>query len=63
MIYKEEIIKRDGEVGRERQQMHGEIMTQDQRAKAAVTWAMVGGVKSGNTDTWLVDKTRERIMW
>ena len=30
--------------------MHGEIMIQDQRAKAAVTWAMVGKVKSGFID-------------
>ena len=33
-----------------------EIMTQDQRAKTAVTWAMVGRVKGGFIDTWLVDK-------
>ena len=46
------------EVGRERQQLHGEIMIQDQRAKAAVTWAMVEGVKSGFLDTWLVDKNK-----
>ena len=32
-------------VGMERQQMHGEIMIQDQRAKVAVTWTMVGGGK------------------
>ena len=30
-------MKREGEVGRAWQQMHGEIMIQDQRAKAAVT--------------------------
>ena len=36
--------------------MHGEIMVQDQRAKAAVTWAMVERIKSGFIDTWLVDK-------
>ena len=30
-------------------------MIQVQRAKAAVTWAMVGRVKSGFIDTWLVD--------
>ena len=38
--------------------MHGEIMIQDQRAKAAVTWTMVEGVKSGFIDTWLVDKNK-----
>ena len=38
------MIKREGEVGRERQQMHGEIMKHDQRTKAAVTWAMVARV-------------------
>ena len=35
--------------------MHEENMIQHQRAKAAVTWAMVGGVKSGFIETWLVD--------
>ena len=39
--------------------MHGEIMIQDQRAKAAVTWAMVGRVTSGFTDTWLLNKAKE----
>ena len=34
-------------------------MIQEQRAKAAVTWAMVGRVKSGFKDTWLVDKNKE----
>ena len=38
---REENKKKESEVGRERQQMHGEIMIQDQRAKVAVTWAMV----------------------
>ena len=38
--------------------MHGEIMNQDQRAKAAVTWAMVGRVTSGFTDTWLLNKAK-----
>ena len=38
--------------------MHREIMIQDQRAKAVVTWAMVGRVKSGFNDTWLVDKNK-----
>ena len=38
--------------------MHGEIMIQDQRAKAALIWAMVGGVKSDFIDRWLVDKNK-----
>ena len=38
--------------------MHGEIMIQDQRAKAAVIWAMVGRVKSGFIDMWLLDKNK-----
>ena len=38
--------------------MHREIMIQDQRAKAVVTRAMVGRVKSGFIDTWLVDKIK-----
>ena len=50
--------KKTGEVGREWQQMHEEIMIQDQKAKAAATWAMVGRIKSGFIDTWLVDKTK-----
>ena len=37
LIYREKIKKRKGKVGRERQQMRGEIMIQDLRAKAAVT--------------------------
>ena len=44
---REKIYKREGVGGREQQQMHGEIMIQDQRAKTAVTWAIVGRVKSG----------------
>ena len=32
--------------------MHGEIMIQDQRAKAVVTRAMVGKVKSGFIDVF-----------
>ena len=56
MANREKIVKRDGEEGREWQPMQGEIMIQDQRAKAAVTWAMVRRVKSGFMDTWLVDK-------
>ena len=44
--------------GRERQQMHGEIIIQDQRAKAAITLAMVGRVKSGFMDISLVDKNK-----
>ena len=43
---------------RERQQIHGDIMIQDQRAKAAVTWAMVGRVKSDFIDTCEVDKNK-----
>ena len=35
-----------------------EIVIQNQRAKVAVTWAMVGRVKSGFIDTWLVDKNK-----
>ena len=39
--------------------MHWEIMIQDQRAKGAVTWAMVGGrVNSGFIDMWLLDKNK-----
>ena len=38
--------------------MHGEIMIQDQRAKATVTWAMVGRVKSSFIDMWLVNKNK-----
>ena len=38
--------------------MHVEIMIQDQRAKEALTWAMVGRVKSGFIDTWLVEKNK-----
>ena len=45
-IDREKMIKREGKEGREQQQMHREIMIQDQRAKAAVIWAMVGRVKS-----------------
>ena len=39
------------EGGREWQSMHGKIMIQDQRAKAAVIWVMVGRVKSGYIQT------------
>ena len=59
-IYRKRIIKR-GKVGRERQQMHEEITIQDQRAKVAVTLAMVGRVKSGFIDSWFVDKNIEGI--
>ena len=39
--------------------MYGDIiMPQDQRANAAMTWAMVGRVKSGFIDMWLVDKNK-----
>ena len=41
--------------------MHGEIMIQDQRAKVAVTWAMVGSVKSDFLDIWLIDKNKGNI--
>ena len=34
------------------------IMIQDQRAKEALIWAMVGGVKNGFIDRWLVDKNK-----
>ena len=45
-------------MGRELQQMHEEIMIQDQRTKGVKTWAMVGTVKSSFIDIWLVDKNR-----
>ena len=45
-------------MGREWQQMHEEIMMQDQIAKVVVTWTKVGRVKSGFIDTWLVDKNK-----
>ena len=38
--------------------MHGEIMIQNQRAKVAVTSAMVGWVKGGFIDMSLVDKNK-----
>ena len=63
LIYREKLIKREGEVGRERQQMHEEIMIQDQRAKAAVTWPIMGRVKSGFTIMTMLIKTKEIIMW
>ena len=44
-MYREKVIKREGKVSREHQQTHGEIMIPDQRAKVAVTWAIVGRVK------------------
>ena len=53
---REMIVKGEGEGGRERQPMHGEIVIQEQRAKAAVTWAMVGSVQSGFIEKWLVAK-------
>ena len=53
-----EIIKREEEGDWEWQSVHGEIMIQDQRAKADITWAMVGMVKSGSMDMWLVDKNK-----
>ena len=58
LINRERIIKREEEVGRE---WHEEIMIQDQRAKAAVTWAMVGSVKSDFLDIWLIDKNKGNI--
>ena len=60
---REKITKTEEEGGREWQPMHGEIMIQDQRAKAAITWAMMGRVKHGFIlmDGWLVNKTREII--
>ena len=45
-------------MGRTWQQMHGEIMIQDQRAKVAVTWAMDERVKSGFIDMWFVDENK-----
>ena len=59
---REKIIKRQ-EGGRQRHPNHEEIMIQDQRAKAAATWAMVRRVKNGFIDTWLVVETREIITW
>ena len=49
LIYRKKVIQREGQVGRER---HEEIMMQDQRAQAAVTWAMAmeGRVQSGFFD-------------
>ena len=38
--------------------MRGKIMKQDQRAKAAVTWAMVGRIKSRFIGTKLVVKNK-----
>ena len=38
--------------------MHGEIIIQDQRAKAVVTLTMVRRVKSGFIDMCLVDKNK-----
>ena len=58
LICREKIIKREKEVGRERQQMHGEIMIQNHRAKVAITWAIVEKIKSGFIDMWLVDKNK-----
>ena len=52
--------KKRGKGGSEQQPMHGKIMIQYQRANAAVTWTMVGKMKSGFIDTWLVDKNKGR---
>ena len=42
--------------------MHGEIMIQDQRAKAAVTWAMVGTRVA--LYRHVVDKNKgDNVMW
>ena len=49
-VCKEKIIKKKGEGDRERQPLNGVIMIQDHRAKAAVTWAMLGRVRSGFID-------------
>ena len=43
--------KKRGGSGHRAAAMNGEIMIQDQGAKAAVTWAMVERVKSCFTDT------------
>ena len=44
--------------------MHWENMIQDQRAKAAVTWALSRKGKDGSIDMQLVDKkAREISMW
>ena len=53
---REKIIKREGKGCRECQQAHGKIMIQYQRAKGAVTLAVVARV--GFIDTWLVDKNK-----
>ena len=58
MTCKEKIIKREGEGGRERQPIHGEIMIREQKAKEAVTLAVAGRVKSGFIDMWLVNKNK-----
>ena len=52
--------KKRGEGGREWQHMHREIMIQDQRAKAAISWAMVRRVKCGLIiiNTWSVNKDK-----
>ena len=52
-----EKIKIEG--GREQQPVHGQIMIQDQRAKAVVTWAMAERVKSCFIGKGLVDKNKE----
>ena len=57
LIYRQKIIKKRGGSGQEAV-ANGEIMIQDQRARAAVTWVMVGRVKSDFIDTWLVDKIK-----
>ena len=44
---REKIINREGEGAKGWQQMHGEIMIQNQRAKTAVTWSIVRRVKNG----------------
>ena len=41
--------------------MHEEIMIQNQKAQAAVTWAMVGRLKSGFIGTWLVDRNNKLL--
>ena len=56
MIYKEKINKKRGGGGGSKEGVAANVW--DKRGKEAVTWAMVGRVKSGFTDTWLVDKSK-----
>ena len=63
LTYREEIIKKEEEGGRERQPSYRKIITQDRRAKAAVIWEMLGRVKTVFIDMFFFIKTSEIIMW